>query len=80
MRQSIAFVALGSIAGTLAGRTIAEAKIRNQTGCSVIAIVSNGQPIINPDPHAPLEVEGELILIGQTEAERQFLNLYGTKG
>ena len=60
----------------LAGKTLAEARIREKTGCSVIAIKSGKQLAISPDPHIPLGKHDELILIGTIEAEKFFLNTY----
>jgi hypothetical protein len=31
---------------------------------------------INPDPHAPLPAEAEIVLIGTVDAEKSFLETY----
>lgn len=36
----------------------------------------DGETVANPDIHAPLDPEAELVLIGDTEAERRFLERY----
>lgn len=61
----------------LIGKTIIEADIRHKTGCNVIAYTSEGEQFINPDPTIPLPENGDLILIGETAAEENFIQLYG---
>ena len=61
---------------SLVGRTLAESRIRETTGCSVIALECEGETSINPDPLAPLPAASELILIGTTESERAFVSRY----
>ncbi len=58
---------------SLAGRTLAESGIRDKSGCSVIAIDSQGKTNINPVPETVLSSGDELILIGTTEAEGRFM-------
>ncbi|HSJ25198.1 MAG TPA: NAD-binding protein [Longimicrobiales bacterium] len=62
----------------LAGRNLIEADVRRRTGCSVVAIEQDGETIVNPDPTQPLPGggEAELIVIGNTEGERQFLKVF----
>ena len=52
--------------------------IREQTGCSVIAINVHGESNINPDPSIPLGENDEMILIGTADAEKRFLENYYT--
>ena len=63
----------------LAGVTLRNSGIRNQTGCSVVALEVNGGVVINPPPDEPLPTEGdvELILVGTTESEGVFVRRYG---
>lgn len=61
----------------IAGKTIIEADIRKNTGCSVIAYTSEGEQFINPDPNLPIPENSDLILIGETQAEENFIQLYG---
>ena len=59
----------------LDGKTLRDSHVREQTNCSVVAIERDGTSIVNPDPDTPL-VAGpttELIMVGSTDAERQFL-------
>lgn len=58
---------------TLAGKTLADSRIRISTGCSVIAINHDGQMINNPDPREKLIRGDELIMIGTDDAEKRFL-------
>ena len=61
---------------SLAGKTIAESGIRRTTGCTVIALDSDGTTQVNPDPTRPLPAEAEMILIGSVEGENRFLGKY----
>ncbi len=65
---------------SLVGKSLAESQIRNQTGCSVIAVERGGEMTINPEPGLCLEDTAELILIGTGEAERRFRERYSTLG
>ena len=58
---------------SLAGKTIAESGIRRTTGCTVIALDSDGTTQINPDPTRPMSAGAEMILIGSAEDESRFL-------
>lgn len=61
----------------IAGKTMIEANIRHNTGCNVIAYTNNGDQVINPDPTLPIPENSDLILIGETEAEEKFIQLFG---
>lgn len=61
---------------TLVGVTLAQSRIRQDTGCSVVAIKSKGEFIINPGPLVPIGRDSEVILIGTYEGERQFFRTY----
>jgi Trk K+ transport system NAD-binding subunit len=58
---------------SLAGKTIIETGVRRKTGCTIIALESDGETQINPDPTVPLPDEAEMILIGSAEDESRFL-------
>jgi Trk K+ transport system NAD-binding subunit len=60
----------------LADKTIAETSIRENTGCSVVAIRTEGGIKVVPDPLAILPPDAEIVLIGTAEAESRFLELY----
>ncbi len=61
------------------GRSLAETAIRKNTGCSVIAVQSEKDLDINPDPLKPLSKGTELILIGGVESQSAFLKKYAGK-
>lgn len=61
---------------SLVGKNLVESNIREKSGCSVIAIKSAGHLIVGPDPFLPLNGKDDLILIGTTEAEQKFLELF----
>jgi voltage-gated potassium channel len=61
---------------SLVGKTIAQADIRNQTGCTVVALGENGAVVVNPDPHLPLAETTQMILIGSAADEARFFKRY----
>ena len=65
-----------ALAKHLENKTILDLKIRENTGCSVIAIKRGDKLTINPDPNIVLEKNDELILIGSEEAEKRFNEKY----
>lgn len=60
----------------LAGKTLRESQIREETGCTLIAVQTEGKMQLNPDPDQPLAAADELILIGAGEAEKLFTTRY----
>jgi len=68
------------VPAALAGRPLALTRIREATGCSVVALEMDGVARINPSPDEPLPAGAELILIGTTEAERRFVERFGRSG
>ncbi|MBC2705169.1 TrkA family potassium uptake protein [Desulfobacula sp.] len=65
-----------SVHATLVGKSLTESQIRKQTGCSVIAIGRENKLNINPEPSILLEEQDEMILIGTTDAEKCFMDIY----
>ena len=65
-----------SLDGKLANKPLVDLRIRENTGCSVIAVKRKDQLMINPDPNMVLEKNDELILIGSEEAEKSFNEKY----
>lgn len=61
------------VPAALAGRTLAEADLRQRTACNVIALVRHGTASSHPRPDQPLPVDGEMVLIGDHRAEARFL-------
>lgn len=57
----------------LIGKNLAESKIREKTGCSLVAIKANGVMSINPDPLTPIQEDSELLFIGTHEGEKKLL-------
>jgi len=62
--------------GSLAGRTMVEAGIRRQTGCTVVALEFDGETDVTVDPNAPLPADAEIILIGGAEGQSRFLKTF----
>lgn len=65
-----------SVPAGLYGKTLAQSKIRQETGCTVVATKHQGKTIVNPDPNLPLQSNNEIILIGTNDAEKKFLKKY----
>lgn len=63
----------------LVGRSIADAALRDTTGCNVFAVRRPGAGAAYPDIMAPLEAGAELILIGDRADERRFFDRYGSR-
>lgn len=59
----------------LVGRSLAESRFRQATGCNVVAVVRDGRFDANPDPRRPLSADSELIVVGDAEAEERFFAL-----
>jgi Trk K+ transport system NAD-binding subunit len=57
----------------LVGRTLAASGLREDTGCSVVAMMEGDRVRVAPDPAGPLPEGAYLILIGTREAERRFI-------
>ncbi|WP_299980031.1 TrkA family potassium uptake protein [Desulfobacula sp.] len=60
----------------LVGKSLAETQIREQTGCSVIAIGRENKLNINPEPLILLGEHDEMVLIGTSDAEKCFMDIY----
>ena len=61
----------------LVGKPIAEARLREETGCNVFAVRRAGGKAALPDVTTPLDATSELILIGDREDESRFRRRYG---
>ena len=64
----------------LAGRTIVESAIREETGCSVVGIQTERGTEVIPSPSEILPADADIVLIGTVEAEERFLELHGQSG
>lgn len=60
----------------LVGRTLADAHLHRRTECNVVAVEHDGRIHGNPDAHEPLPPGAELILVGTTEAEARFCEVF----
>jgi Trk K+ transport system NAD-binding subunit len=61
---------------SLAGTTLMDSGLRQETGCSVIAVVRGDDLEVNPDPTRPLSTADSLFVIGDAAAERRFMDKY----
>ena len=57
---------------SLAGVSVKDSKIREKTGCSIVAIKGDSGTIITPSPNDQFCANGEVILIGSEAAEKSF--------
>jgi len=61
----------------LQGKTLIDSGIRQTTGCSVIAVVRDGEFDINPPAETVLDAAVELVVIGDAESESRFHTAFG---
>jgi Trk K+ transport system NAD-binding subunit len=61
---------------SLVNKTLRENKVREETGCTIIAIQRGEQMRLNPDPDQRLAASDDIILIGTGEAEKLFITKY----
>lgn len=64
------------VPSSLAGKTILESAIREQTGCTIVAVREENGLQINPPANTTLHGGREMILVGSVESEDRFLELY----
>lgn len=62
----------------LAGRTLAAAQIREDTGCTVVALADEHEFQANPPADAVLPPGSDLVLIGDSASEHRFLTRFRT--
>ena len=62
----------------LENMALLDVKVRENTGCSIVAVKRKDEMIINPNPKIILENGDELVLIGSTESEKMFNEKYPT--
>jgi voltage-gated potassium channel len=65
------------IPARLAGRTLADAGIRERTGCSVVAVRHHDQLTASPGPEVRLPAKAELVLIGDLADQQRFHDAFG---
>ena len=61
---------------SLAGKTLADAAIRETSECSAIAIDTGQGMVVNPDPQGVLPIGAKLLLIGRPESQEKFVAQY----
>ncbi|WP_435346148.1 cation:proton antiporter regulatory subunit [Haloarchaeobius sp. HRN-SO-5] len=54
----------------IAGQTLAESDVRNQTGVSVIAVQRDDETVPNPPPGFDIEADDVLVALGTREQQR----------
>ena len=52
-------------------------RLREETGCNVVALLEDGRVQVDPGPEQPLNEGATLVLIAPGESERRFLERYG---
>ena len=60
----------------LAGKTISESSVREKSGCSIVALASDDEIKINPDPSMLIKEGQSIMLIGNVEAETKFFEQF----
>jgi len=65
-----------SVHSSLVGKSLAQSQIREQTGCSVIAVGRKNKLNINPEPSILLGENDEMVLIGTNDAEKRLMDIY----
>jgi K+/H+ antiporter YhaU regulatory subunit KhtT len=61
----------------LAGTTIGRADVRSRTGCTVVALVNDGEVSTDIGPDRRVRPEDELILVGTDEGVGRFTDRFG---
>jgi Trk K+ transport system NAD-binding subunit len=64
----------------LVGKSLLEAKIREKTGCTVIATKEGSEMEFHLDLYSPLHPGQELIMIGTITAEKEFTKTFHNQG
>jgi voltage-gated potassium channel len=64
------------VPGELTGQSLEQCRIRQETGCTVVAVVDDGRFEPNPPAVRVLPSGGDLVLIGDSESEDRFLHRY----
>ncbi|MFO7585673.1 MAG: TrkA C-terminal domain-containing protein, partial [Anaerolineales bacterium] len=60
----------------LVGQSIAEAQVREQTRCTIIALQRGEEIDFNLDIQAPLPAGVELVMLGTSAAEEKFRKIF----
>lgn len=62
----------------LAGKSLAECRIRETSGCNIIAVAQGETLEVNPNAQRPLPPDAELIVIGDADSEARFLDAFAS--
>ncbi|MGZ4868942.1 MAG: potassium channel family protein [Halobacteriota archaeon] len=62
---------------SLVGRSLEHLRVRSRTGCTIVAITTNGVTTPNPDPHQVIPEDSFLTVIGTREQIREFKRVFG---
>ncbi|WP_193213272.1 potassium channel family protein [Luteolibacter marinus] len=58
---------------SMKGRRLMDCAVRSETGCTIIAVETDGERLVNLEPETELPADGTLLLVGTLEAEERFL-------
>jgi Trk K+ transport system NAD-binding subunit len=65
-------------AGDLVGKTLVGERVRTRTGCTVVAVVRDGETLTEFDPESfVFEAEDEVVIAGTDEATTEFERTFG---
>ncbi|MUV88987.1 TrkA family potassium uptake protein [Halapricum sp. CBA1109] len=56
----------------LVGQTLGDARVRSETGCSVVAVERDGEILTDVGPNLTVRPDDELVVVGTDEGIRQF--------
>ena len=57
-------------------KPLEQLRIREQTGCSVVAVKKDSELVINPEPDIVVKPGDELVLIGSADSEKKFMEKF----
>lgn len=84
-RESVLSLAEGldvlrvAVPPSLVGKSLADCRFRQTTGCNVVAVQHEGKYNSHPDPHRPLDQGDHLLVVGDEAAEQRFFDVMGLK-
>lgn len=61
---------------SIAGRSLAQTRVRERTGCNIVAVTIGDHTSPNPDPMAPIPPDSSLVVIGDESAQSEFLDRF----
>ncbi len=64
------------VPAALVGRSLADSKVRADTGCNVVAVVQGDRFYVNPNAQQPLPAGAEMVVIGDVESETRFFSRF----